>query len=153
MKIIPFRWGPETTILLTPCFDPPTRRFAHTPGEAMKNLEYVLAIEGENPARSSQLAASLEEELRASLDHSDIRRTRSARENMDFGTTLAIVLGAPSVVVLAQALKNWLARNNSASVTIRLPDGSLIASNLESKDIANILREFSATVNKGRNAP
>jgi hypothetical protein len=84
------------------------------------------------------------EDLRAQLLDADdsirIERLRRDSSTMDFGATLAVVLGAPATVALAKALISWAQRNNRANLRVVTKDGVLVAENLQSKDAAAVVR-------------
>jgi hypothetical protein len=58
-------------------------------------------------------------------------------ETQDLGATIAIVLGTASATAVAKGIASWLARHSGAKIQISA-DGSVIATNLESRDAARI---------------
>src|SRR5271170_5128268 len=62
------------------------------------------------------------EDLRTQLLDADetirVERMRRDETTMDFGATLAVVLGAPATVALAKALISWTKRNNAANLKV-----------------------------------
>jgi hypothetical protein len=87
------------------------------------------------------------EDLRTQLLESDsqikVARERSDPSTMDFGATLVMVLGAPATVAAARAIVAWAKRNNRASIILTTRDGTVVAKNLESKDVPEIARALS----------
>ena len=82
---------------------------------------------------ASDLAAALRE-----LDPSlSVEQQRERSDTQDFGATLAIILGTASVTALAKGVAAWLARHSGAKIQINA-DGSVIATNLDSRDAAKI---------------
>lgn len=55
-----------------------------------------------------------------------------------------LVLGTPAVVAAAAGIKAFLSRSNATGLEVRTPKGTLIASNLESKDVADIVRALTS---------
>ncbi len=88
------------------------------------------------------------ESLRRSLQEVDptigARRVRHDAEAMDFGTGLAVVLSAASVVELAKGIANWLARTRSSKVTVTRSDGSIVVENISARDAVALAQKLSA---------
>jgi hypothetical protein len=86
------------------------------------------------------------EDLRSNILRADplakVDRSRQDATSMDFGTTLVLVLGAPSVVATARAISNWLKRNNAAMLRLETKDGRLLARNLKSEDASAIINSL-----------
>ena len=53
----------------------------------------------------------------------DVNIEKDNKETMDFGGTLAVILGTPAVVVLAKAIGNWLKMRHSVKISISTKDG------------------------------
>lgn|SRR5690242_7440062 len=70
-----------------------------------------------------------------------VKQHRDDPRTQDFGSTLVLILGAPAVVSIANAIGNWLKLRNSASLTIE-KDGNIIAQNLTSKDASRLAELF-----------
>lgn len=107
--------------------------------------QFILRFDNASVADQNRFADDL---LNALMDaHPEVTADRK-RENIaaqDFGGTLVLVLGTPAIVAVAHALKNWLSRNNAASVSIETPTGRLVAKNLESRDVTAIIKALSTT--------
>lgn len=70
----------------------------------------------------------------------------SEEGDMDAGSILTIVLGAPSIIIVAKGIADFLRRRNDAKITIKNKDNIVIASGLDSKSaikIAEILQNQS----------
>ncbi len=70
----------------------------------------------------------------------DTRRADPNRQ--DPGGILEIVLNASAVVGLVTTLGVWLKMRRSASITIKTPDGKVIAKNITAKDAADLADKF-----------
>jgi hypothetical protein len=90
------------------------------------------------PAEQNRLAESLRDALLDAAPGVQIERQRHDADAQDFGSTLVVILGTPAVVLLAKALRDWLTRTNAASVQVKTSHGTVIATNLESKDVPAI---------------
>lgn len=76
--------------------------------------------------------------LRGVDQHLQATQRRERDDTQDFGATLALVLGTASVTAVANGLAAWLARHSGAKIQINV-DGSVIASNLNSRDAPRIV--------------
>ena len=90
-----------------------------------------------------RLAANLRDELAAELARAgtdaSVERVKTERGTLDMGATIGIVLGSKAAIELAKALHAWLVRHNQASVTLKLPNGEVVAKGLESHDVPAIV--------------
>ena len=90
-----------------------------------------------------RLAADLRDELAAELARvgagASVERVKEERGTLDMGATIGIVLGTKAAVELAKALHGWLVRHNQASITLKLPNGEIVAKGLESSDVPAIV--------------
>jgi hypothetical protein len=109
----------------------------------MATHEIMIEFQEVSPAQADRYATELQDALKQAVSDMRIERIRSDPQAQDFGTTLAIVLGTPAVVVLATALKNWLTRRNQAKLRLKTKNGVILAENLESKDVAAIVTAIS----------
>jgi hypothetical protein len=107
----------------------------------MATHEILISFPEVSPAQANQYAAELQDALRqASIDVS-VERIRSDPEALDFGTTLAVILGTPAAIALATAVKRWLARRGTKLI-VKTTTGEILAENLDSKDAAEIAAAF-----------
>lgn len=66
----------------------------------------------------TELANSLENHLTSSTADIKVSRRREDFDSMDFGATLAIILGTASITALAEGIATWIKQRNGATVTI-----------------------------------
>lgn len=100
----------------------------------------IIRFENATAADANLYARALYDEL-FDLDPSlSVARQRESPDTMDFGSTLVLVLGAPAVVAVARGLSNFLSRSNSGTLTIETKDRKFVARNVESANVAEILR-------------
>ena len=59
-------------------------------------------------------AESLREQIEDETSEVDVGVEKDNPDTMDFGATLAIVLGTPAALALAKGIANWMARERSA---------------------------------------
>jgi hypothetical protein len=99
-----------------------------------------------SPDVAGALAESLAQELRTSVKDDgqpvkpEIRR--ADQRALDFGATLVLVLGAPAVVILANAIRDWVRRTDRAELAINV-NGTVIR-NVTGKDAAEIVKALNA---------
>ncbi|MGO7443627.1 hypothetical protein ACC668_02825 [Rhizobium ruizarguesonis] len=106
----------------------------------MEQHKISINFPGESSDRANLLAESLAVELSREVQDEgkpvrpDIQRTDPAA--LDFGATIALVLGTPAIIVLANAVRDWARRTDNSTVNI---NGVLIE-HLQSADVADIIR-------------
>ena len=101
---------------------------------------FVLRFNDVSAAEANRYAASLREELLDAAPDLTVEQERQDPATQDFGSTLVLILGAPAVVVVANGLSRWLTRNNAAKIRLETKDGILVAENLESQHVAQVLK-------------
>jgi len=97
----------------------------------------MLEFPGASVAEANQLALDLQDHLIANAT-SEVEVVKESNDTMDFGATLAIILGASSTIAIAKGIANWLMKQQDRKVTIKSATGEIIGENLSSKDIAII---------------
>lgn len=65
------------------------------------------------------LASDLTESLRDQLPEVSVVRTRTNKQNQDFGATVVAFAGAPFMIKLAGGIAKWLARRSDAKLHMR----------------------------------
>jgi hypothetical protein len=108
--------------------------------EMMTDQTFVIRFDVVSQADASVYAEDLRRDLIEADSTLRVERKRDHESAMDFGATLILVLGTPSIVIAAKAISKWLVRNNSATITLETKDGKLIGRNLNSKDVSEILK-------------
>lgn len=102
--------------------------------------DWILRFDGVPLDEANVLAANLRAAIRDAVPDVSAEVQRERLNAMDFGASLALVLGTPAVVVLAKAIYEWARRTNRGSINLHWPDGHLEATGLESKDVAELVR-------------
>jgi hypothetical protein len=103
--------------------------------------KFILKFDDASAKEADLYAASLQEELLLTDAPVEVQR-EPGDETQDFGITLTIILGSAAVTAVAKGIKLWLSRNNAAKVSVWTPEGELVAKDLESKDVAEVIRAF-----------
>jgi hypothetical protein len=103
---------------------------------------YTININGASPADISRYAEELRDVLLDVTPDIEVHRRRDNPYTLDFGATLVLILGAPTLVSIANALGNWLKLRNSASLTIETSDKKIVAQNITSQDAAGLAHIF-----------
>lgn len=108
----------------------------------MNNIEYVIHFDDEDLATSNIYASELRAHLLEFMSDKGIDLSVEVQKkddlNMDFGASLAVVLASPVALVLANALRDWLKKRNTSSITIENADGKTIVKNISAKDAVNL---------------
>jgi len=104
--------------------------------------QYILTFDNGSAADANRWASELKDYLLAATKEVKVEQQRDNPYSMDLGTTLSLILGAPSVIVVARALGNWLIRVPQTSITIKTPDGEIVMAGLTSKDALKLTDLF-----------
>jgi hypothetical protein len=107
----------------------------------MNDSPFVITFPGASAADANRYAADLATALQELDEEIQVSQDRDRPDTQDCGTILQIVLGAASVTAVAKGVAAWLARHSGARIQINT-DGSVVASNLESRDAARIAEAF-----------
>jgi hypothetical protein len=102
---------------------------------------FIIMFTGVSTAEANRYASDMAAALREIDRELRVERQRDRPDTQDFGATLAIILGTTSVTALAKGVTAWLARHSGAKIQINA-DGSVIASDLDSRDAARIAEAF-----------
>ena len=110
----------------------------------MSKQEITIAFPDTTPDVAGHLAESLAADVRREVKDEgrrvEPRVVRTDPTAQDFGTTLVLVLGAPAVIVLARAIRDWAQRTDRGQIEI---NGARI-SNVKSTDVAAIIDALNA---------
>lgn len=108
----------------------------------MNNVEYIIYFDDEDLATSNIYASELRVYLLEFMSDKGIDVSVKVQKknnlNMDLGSTLAIILASPVAIVLAHALRDWLKKRNTSSITIETADGKTIVKNISAKDAVSL---------------
>jgi hypothetical protein len=108
----------------------------------MKQETLLIEFDGVSTAEASDYAIELRDALLDSSDQIEAKIMPGAKDTQDFGSTLVLVLGAPSVIIAAKALRDWLKFRYGASISIKTPDGSIVVKNITSKDAESLMEKL-----------
>jgi hypothetical protein len=99
---------------------------------------YIISFDGISSAEANLYAEELRDLLLDASSDVEVERKRDNPSTQDFGATLVLVLGTPTVAVIAKALGDWLTLRRKAGITIKTATGEIIGTNLTSKDIMKL---------------
>jgi len=106
------------------------------------NTEIRITFPDVTESDANKLALQLKQYLLSSeLIESKI--VNESIDTMDFGSTLAIVLGSGSLISIAKGISNWLSLKQNKKITIKWSHGQIIGERLTSKDVEKIVDRFS----------
>ena len=91
-----------------------------------------------NPAEADRLAEDLQNFLEDEYNINSLRG-KELENTQDFGATIAIILGAKSIVEIAKGIASWLKMTTGKTISIKNEKGEIIGKNLNSKNITEIL--------------
>lgn len=90
------------------------------------NMETAhIDFEGTYPAEASRLAEDLASYIKSSIPDVTVNIEGSSDDAMDFGATVAIMLGTPAIVILARGMADWIRRQGDPSLIIKTTKGSV----------------------------
>ncbi|MCW5704594.1 MAG: hypothetical protein KIT82_18670 [Bradyrhizobium sp.] len=89
----------------------------------MENVE--ISFVGATPADASRLADDLAAYVRMHIDGAEVRVIGGSSDAMDFGATVALVLGTPAVIILARGIADWVRRQGDPDLLIKTAKGSV----------------------------
>jgi hypothetical protein len=107
----------------------------------MSESPFTLTFPGASAAEANRYASDLAAAVRDADRDVKVEQKRDRPDTQDLGMTLQIILGSASVTAIARGVSFWLARHAGARIQIE-KDGSVIASNLDSRDAARIAEAF-----------
>jgi outer membrane lipoprotein SlyB len=105
----------------------------------MEEQKFFLELTGISPADAGSYARELREELLEAAKGVKAELKRDDAKAQDFGSTIVLILGAPSAVILARAVQDYLKRRRGVKLTIKNASGELMAENLTSEDAKSIV--------------
>jgi hypothetical protein len=112
--------------------------------------EFVIRLEGLETANANVMTSRLRQEL---LDLGepklDAKLRKESRETMDAGSTIALILAAPSAVAVARGIAQWIAREGerAGKLVIETPAGKVVATGHAAKNI-DVAKAVSALTQK-----
>ena len=106
----------------------------------MKN-SLTLEFENIEPLMKSRFIKELEEQLLRE-DPTISMEIISEKGNQDLGTILQVVLTAPSIIIIAKGISDYLRRRNNATVLISSQDKEITATGVTSNTVLDIIKEI-----------
>jgi hypothetical protein len=107
----------------------------------MESGQFVLGFPAASVAEANRYAADLAASLRSIHPDVSAAQQRERGDTQDLGATVVLVLGTASVTAVAHGIAAWLGRHSGAKIQVST-DGSVLASNLDSRDAARIAETF-----------
>lgn len=111
----------------------------------MDEHKYIITFDNGSVADANRWASELKEYILDATDDAEVEQQRDNLHSQDLGATLSLVLGSPAVAAVAQALGNWLMKHRGADISIRTPQGEIVATNLSSKNVVKLAEMLLAT--------
>lgn len=106
----------------------------------MDQQTYIVSFEGVSHSDAQRYAKELQDALLDATPDITVQRRRESPLTQDFGATLVLILGAPAVVAVVKAVRDWLIRRNSASLTWKTADEELMIQGVSSKNVADLVK-------------
>jgi hypothetical protein len=106
---------------------------------------FVIELKGITPDEANRYAGELREALVEASRDIKAEQKRQDESSQDFGSTVVLILGAPSVIIAARAIRDYLKLRRSVSLDIKTPSGHLVAKNLTSDDATSIVQALQSS--------
>jgi hypothetical protein len=103
----------------------------------------ILSFPGVSTGEGNLYASSLSDALKDVDPGVTVERRKERPETQDFGATLAIIVGSAAASAVAKGLATWLAKHSGARLTMSTEAGTVLATNLDSRDAARIAEALS----------
>ena len=101
----------------------------------------LINFPGETASVANQSALNLQDYLlTVASERSEV--IKDSDETMDFGATLAIILGTGSLIEISKGISNWMQKQPNKRINIKTSNGEILGENLSSSDIAAILQHI-----------
>lgn len=108
----------------------------------MDTISLDVTFEAETLHERNALANSLDEYLIATMIRIETDLKRENSNTMDFGATLAIIIGTSAATALAQGIGDWIKQKNNAKITVKLGDKILNLDGVKPGEVKSIISEF-----------
>ena len=108
----------------------------------MDQQTYIITFDGVSTADANIYAEELRDVLLDTTPEITVQRRRDNPLTQDFGATLVLILGAPSVVAVVKAIGDWLRLRTSASLTIETPDKHIVVQHITNRDAAQLVERL-----------
>jgi hypothetical protein len=95
---------------------------------------FIVTFDEVDTATANRYAGELKENLELQVEGLTVQQVRDKANTMDFGATLAIILGSAAATAVAKGIQAWLAKRNTSTVTIKTMDGQIIATGVGAAD-------------------
>ena len=103
----------------------------------MEHYEVTISFPATDPLTGNRLAAELAAQLSGIADGVAAKTRRDTSDSQDFGSLVAVVLGAPAVIAVAQGLADWIRKQGRVDIEISREVVRL--ENVADKDLEKIL--------------
>jgi hypothetical protein len=104
----------------------------------MSQKVVLIQFNGISAADANQMAPDLVNQLGREFPEGEFYLRKASDSSQDFGSIVAIVLGASSTIAIAKGISTFLRRNSGARISIVTENGVAVATGLDSKDAVKI---------------
>lgn len=106
----------------------------------MQSQPLIIRFDDVSVAEANRFANELRDIILDATDEIEMRFGQVELNSQDFGGTLVLVLGTPAVIAVAQGIRTWLQRRDTAKVTITTVNGEVRAEGLSSRDAVSAIQ-------------
>jgi|GEM_PF-1998348 len=115
----------------------------------MEQHTYIITFDKSSIADANRWASELKESILDAEPGVEVKQQRDNSYSQDFGATLVLVLGTPTVLAAAKAISSWLMMHRQVGITIKTPQGEIVGTNLTSKDALKLAELLLAQQKEG----
>lgn len=111
-------------------------------------MQLSIEVAGRTAAEAGQLASELETVLRTSAPGVQADRHKQSSDTMDVGTIVGVVFGSAAMAAVGRGISAWLAKRQSAEITIKGPDGTVVIKGITSAHAVDIVTMLKTLLGK-----
>src|SRR5689334_4801907 len=106
---------------------------------------FIITLSGLSDREQEKAAADLARAIKQSDQSADIERRQDNAIAMDFGASLAVVLGSGAAVAVARGIQSWMGRWKNARITLSDKQHKIEIERVSSEDIIRAIELFTTS--------
>jgi|SRR5271163_2322290 len=111
----------------------------------MPSEPFTITLSGLSESEQEKAAADLARTIKRSDQSADVEIREETRPAMDFGASLAVVLGSGAAVAVAQGIRAWMGRWQNASITMSDNHRKVQIERVSREDIIRAIESFTSS--------
>jgi hypothetical protein len=111
----------------------------------MQSEPFTITLSGLSDSEQEKAVADLARAIRQSDQSADVERRQENRPAMDFGASLAVVLGSGAAVAVARGIQSWMSRWKNATITLSDKARKVQIERVSSENIIRAIELFTSS--------